>query len=279
MSLNSQEDKALALLQDAVDGLLSTEDQLFFDSVISQNQNLRRLYSDLITVKKVLAYHANTHEVLEPKRKELLFKRSLELAKTKVDHVVTKKPKSWQNLWSTRLLAIAALITMIWIGSIYFQGSPTKENSFEHFVSVSFKDHNGGYVKPTWEIKANDEAEAAIASVFSYEVHVPEIKGASFMGIVDMEDGSGNHIPMLEYCQESIGEYIYLFAYDMSKPNKPVQKRLREAIFNCRSQTDYHVSELEGKHVVSWKWKDTWYSAVSNHNGNDLAALVGPLNP
>lgn len=279
MSLNAIEKKALALLNDAVDGLLSAEDQEFFETILNENTAIKRMHSELMVVKNVAAYHANTTIVLEDVKKELLLKRALEVAKSEVLVQEIPKNMSWQNKWSLRILTIAAVITLSWIGSIYFKGSISKEDSFEHFASIAFVDHNGGYIKPTWEINQNDKAEAAIANVFSYKVHVPEIKGATFMGIVDMEDKQGNHMPMLEYCQEDIQEFIYLFAFDMSKPNQPAHKRLREAIFNCRSQTDYHVAELAGKHVVSWKWDDTWYSAVSNHNGNDLAALVGPLNP
>jgi hypothetical protein len=279
MSLTPQEKKALELLNDAVDGLLSVEDQQFFDTILTQNQTIKRLYNDLKTVKNVMLFHANTHSVLPTSKKATLLKRALEVAKSEVVTKTSTKQISWQNKWSTRILAIAAVLTLSWIGSIYVQGSLTKESSFEYFVSASFVDHKGGYIKPTWEITQNEQAEAAIANVFSYEVHVPVIKGATFMGIVDVEDESGNHLPMLEYRQEDINEYIYLFAFDMSKPNKPAQKRLREAIFNCRTQTDYHVSDLGGKHVVSWKWGETWYSAVSNHDGNDLAALIEPLNP
>jgi len=279
MSLDPQEKKALELLHDAVDGVLSAEDQQFFDTVLTQNNTIRHLFNDLITVKSVMAFHANTHTILAANKKETLLKRALEVAKSEIIPSVSTNKKSWQNKWSTRILAIAALITLGWIGSIYVQGSLTEENSFEYFVSASFIDHKGGFIEPTWDIKQNDKAEAAIANVFSYEVHVPVIDGATFIGVVDIEDKAGNHIPMLEYSQEDIGEYIYLFAFDMSKPNKPANKRLRDAIFNCRTQTDYHVSNLDGKHVVSWKWNNTWYSAVSNHNGNDLASLIGPLNP
>lgn len=279
MSLNSHEKKALILLNDAVDGLLSAEDQSHFDSIAKENAKICSLYNDLVTVKSVMTYHANTLTKLPEKRKNELFYRALEVAKSEVVERDVAKRSSWQNKWSTRILMLAAVITLTWIGSIFFQGSSTKENSFENFVSVNFVNHNGGYIKPTWEITQADLAEEAIEKVFSYDVHVPEIKGATFMGVVDVVDDKGNHVPMLEYCQEEINEYIYLFAFDMSKPNQPAFKRLREAIFNCRSQTDYFVSNLGGKHVVSWKWNDTWYSAVSNHNGNDLAALVGPLNP
>lgn len=279
MSLNQEEKKALELLNDAVDGLLSAEDQIFFETYCTQNLALNKLFKELCSVKNVLAYHADTHVKLTPSKKEILFKRALEVAKSDIQVTELVTTKSWQNRWSTWLLTVAALITLSWVGSIYVQGSFTTEDSFEHFVSSSFVSHEGGYIKPTWEIQQNSEAEAAIESVFSYKVHVPIIKGAKFMGIVDVTDEMGNHVPMLEYCQEEIDEYIYLFAFDMSQPNQPVNKRLREAIFNCRSQTDYHISELAGKHVVSWKWDNTWYSAVSNHNGNDLAALVGPLNP
>jgi len=55
-------------------------------------------------------------------------------------------------------------------------------------------------------------------------------------------------------------------------------RREEKAAESCTTQTDYFVNDINGTHVVSWKWDDNWYSAVSNHNGHDLAALVTPLN-
>jgi hypothetical protein len=34
------------------------------------------------------------------------------------------------------------------------------------------------------------------------------------------------------------------------------------------------VADIQGKHVVSWQWQDTWYTAVSNHSGDVIAAML-----
>lgn len=280
MEPNKQEIKAISLVSSAVDGVLNESERDFFEQWLKKSALVNKLYKEQKLVRNLLKEKASEHVKLDESYKQMLLKRSIELAKIREldENLAEKKPRSLQTKISYTILSIAAAFILVWLGNIFMEGSFTKEKSFEYFAAATFLDHNGTFVEPTWTMDSHPQAEQAIRKQFNYNVHVPEIMGADFMGVVEIKDELGNPIPMLEYCQKELNEYIYLFAFELSKPVQPARKRLKEAIFNCRTQTDYYVSELNGRHVVSWKWDDTWYSAVSNHNGNDLAALVGPLN-
>jgi len=108
---------------------------------------------------------------------------------------------------------------------------------------------------------------------------IPHLKGTEFAGLIMADFHSGMQAPLLKYTQSDIGESIYIFAFNLDQLESFDQmKREENAVKSCTTQTDYFVNNIDGTHVVSWLWDDNWYSAVSNHNGHDLAALVEPLN-
>ena len=47
-----------------------------------------------------------------------------------------------------------------------------------------------------------------------------------------------------------------------------------EAIEKCKSDSDTYIKDINGKHIVSWKWGNVWYVGVSNHHGEVLASML-----
>lgn len=263
----------------AVDSRLSVDQKLQFEKYLKSNEVFAREYKEQLLVKKLLEKHKKPLILDDHKKKRILELAFIEeQANKNINSISTSRKTPFQNKIANIILTIAAALFITWMGYIFFNGAESKQ-SFEHFVATEFISHNASLISPTWGSENREEAEARIKQEFNYEIHVPEIKGAIFKGVLKVTDRAGNSFPMLEYAQEEIGEVIYLYAYHVDAENKPSHKRLREAMLKCQNETDYYVSDMQGKHVVSWKWDRIWYSAVSNHNGNDLAALVAPLNP
>jgi hypothetical protein len=108
-------------------------------------------------------------------------------------------------------------------------------------------------------------------------VHIPNIDGAEFCGVVLSEITADYITPLLEY-ETSDQNYIYLFVFDEQQLIKNgTLARNPDAISTCVTNGDYYIENVKGTHVVSWKWKNHWYSAISNYNGDHLARRVLPL--
>jgi len=105
------------------------------------------------------------------------------------------------------------------------------------------------------------------------------INGVEFAGVVMMDFIDDFQTPMLEYVDSGYSEAIYLFVFDVEQviENK-VLERHHEAVKTCILDHDFYVTDLDGYHAVSWLWNNTWYTAVSNHDGHHLATLVDALN-
>lgn len=182
-------------------------------------------------------------------------------------------------LSAAAILLIFTLVTIQLLNNInpHTAGSTTQilENvSLEHFILS-----DGKFIEPHFSFSTTYEAEQFLAENHQLVITVPNIEGAEFAGIVLAEFTDSFHTPLLEYVQHDINETIYLFAFDMDEVgelNNLARNNL--AAESCIDAEDFYITEIDNYHVVSWLWDNIWYTAVSNHNGYDLASLVEPLN-
>lgn len=119
-------------------------------------------------------------------------------------------------------------------------------------------------------------AKAVIFEKMGMDVTVPELKGASFVGIHDVDFVDGYHTPVLTYATADATDLIHIFVFKVDRMDDGIAlQRDPDAVAKCSTDPDaVHVADIQGKHVVSWQWQDTWYTAVSNHSGDVIAAML-----
>lgn len=150
--------------------------------------------------------------------------------------------------------------------------------SIEEHVYKHFQDNNGRLIQPNISAVSITDAEVSLSSDYNMSLKVPTLSDAEFKGVVYSEFVPDFKTPLLEYYLPEEDQFIYIFAFPMEHMDRYGKlKRDREAVKNCVKPGDFHVENINGKHVVSWKWDGTWYVAISNHNGETLASLVDPL--
>lgn len=148
-----------------------------------------------------------------------------------------------------------------------------EQNAYEHFVK-----HDGKLVPPTISTASLGSAETQLASDYGMPMTVPSLKNAELKGVVYAEFVPDFEAPMLEYYLSAEDQYIYIFAFKIDKLKEFGQLfRNQDAVKSCSKPKDFHIQNVNGKHVVSWKWDNVWYAAISNHNGDTLASLIEPL--
>ena len=182
-------------------------------------------------------------------------------------------------------LAIAAsILIIVSIGLLSTSNETSNENatstasaSIESYTFKHFNEH-AQLINENASISDIANAEKYIREQVNKSMVVPRLNSANFNGVEMIEFISGYKTPVLVYNQPDINEYIYIFTFDLNQFPSSKLKRNELAIKNCIKQSDYFVENVNGKHVVSWKWGTIWYTAISNHDGNKLAALVEPLN-
>lgn len=187
---------------------------------------------------------------------------------------LTSESKSVWRYAAAAALLIIALITGIYFYSFNSAGTfNVEEQTYAHFT------RNGGQmIRPTIATASLDVAESRLAEVFNKPITIPSLNETEFMGVVLSDFIPDFTVPMLEYQLPAENQYIYIFAFNVEELER-FEKLVRseEAVKSCIRSKDFHIKNVNGKYVVSWKWGQTWYSAISNHDGETLASLVDSL--
>lgn len=297
---NLTKQQALKLITPVVDNEVDEELRTAFFAFIDQNNEVRNKFESEKRLKEVVSercpyakapdrLHQRIREFLaDPDKKSwsepaldepFLDKPSVlsEAAEQAVPSSITHSTSTSRTAW--KYAAAAAVLIATVLAAFYYSPLNSagtfnlEENVYAHFV-----EHGGQMVEPTIASASLGAAETQLAEVFNTPVSIPTLKNAEFVGVVFTDFIPDFKAPMLEYHLPSENQYIYIFAFsvkDLERFEKLV--RSRDAIQTCKNSKDYHVRNVNGKHVVSWKWGDTWYSAISNHDGRTLASLVGTL--
>lgn len=301
--------EALELITPVADDEVDEELRTAFFDFIERNEDVRNKYESVIRLKEVVSKRcpcAKAPDRLHQRVREFLAAcEHEEMAEQEADPTheepVLDKPPSLSeaaespipptsnsrsflhsrsdsaSIW--RYAAAAALLIAVVLSGYYFYMVDTngsynvEEHTYAHFIRNS-----GRPLQPTIATASMGVAEARLAEVFDWPITIPSLKNSEFMGVVLSDFIPDFQVPMLEYYLPSENQYIYIFAFNVKALERFENlARSREAVKSCVKAKDFYISTVNDKHVVSWKWDDTWYTAVSNHDGKTLASLVDSL--
>lgn len=139
-----------------------------------------------------------------------------------------------------------------------------------HFVLASDVESNEIHTLHT-----STEAEQYLNVRMGFDLTVPELHNATFIGAEMAEFVPGHSTPLLKYSVIGKNDPILIFAFPIDKMEGDIRLvRDIEAIEKCKSDSDTYIKDINGKHIVSWKWGNVWYVGVSNHHGEVLASML-----
>lgn len=289
--------EAIQILPAVVDNEASEKEKDAFFAFIAKNELVRSQYEDALLMKKIIAeklkrepapshLKKNIHQTLKKMAdgESMSTEDYLRVDLSSTDQPVTPG-ESRSKGYLIRVLSAAAvvlffsLVTILILNKIIPQSTNSTNLILENVSLEHFINSNGAYIEPHFRSVSTTEAEQFLKDHYDFSMTIPQITGAEFSGIVIAEFVDNFSTPLLEYQQHELNEIIYLFAFnldDVSELNS--LKRNNKAVENCQGNEDFHITEIDNYHIVSWLWDDIWYIAVSNHNGYDLASIVEPLN-
>ncbi|HKL14835.1 MAG TPA: hypothetical protein VJ915_04330 [Balneolaceae bacterium] len=298
--------EAIELMPFVVDNEASEQEKVAFFKYIQTDSEVKKNYESLLFVKQLLKTkysRENAPEHLKDKITAIIEDMEWEKDQdSKVDNSSSyygkdstfdggsykestqeKKSPLLKLLKPARYLVAASVIFIFSLLTIEFLDQMSSDrfynqNSLEYVALNHF--NTGSHLEASlasFNPESFDHASQLLEERMSYTPRLPKIEGADLRSIVHTTFTNGHNVPVLDFYQAGLDEAIHVFAFKVGEFDDPnMIPRDPEAVKSCKTYDDYHIKNINGKHVVSWKWGDYWYTAVSNHNGNDLIALVQP---
>lgn len=291
---------AIQLLPAVIDNEASYEERVAFFDYIEKDENVRIEYESELFIKKLLNEKLTKRSAPESLKKRInetiqdMTRESstesntddtsaaLKSIEKKNDHI-KKGYNPFRSVHKpVRYIAAAAVILILSFVTIElldrsshvsFDTLSVERAAFTHFMDETFDDVSLSGIIPG----SVEDASDYLHNELSHPLRLPLIEGAEINKVIYADFITDFKTPVIDFYQSDIDEHVIVFAFDIDqlKSNKQIV-RDPEAVVKCKTYDDYHIREIEDKHVVSWKWGDYWYTAISNHNGEDLIALVEP---
>lgn len=287
--------KAREILPAIVDNEASAVERSAFFDFIKYDAELNKEYKDALLIKKLYKTklkRAKAPEHLKNRINKIIAALDHEepSEETLLFSLIPGKSQSLKNIKKTsgnvlRYTAAAAAVLFIILITIQLLDLATStDDSYpeiivENMVAKHFLSPDEVNIKPLFKTNSRSEAEAYLADQYGFNLTIPEVTGAEFAGVIMAEFIENFSTPLLKYEQQDINEKVYIFVMNVDDLSDiSALKRLDDAVKSCIYDEDFYVTEIDGHHVVSWMWNGNWYTAISNHNGYDLATLVEPLH-
>jgi hypothetical protein len=286
--------EALELLTPVVDNEVSAEEREAFLDYIAGDEDLKHEYESMKRIKTLMGDRCPCAKAPDSLKEFLSAYCSSEPPASDNPPIydinkksVSQREQSNASGSSTEnskwgyYAAAALVVVAISAWSFFNYGNLEVENptyNIEEYAYQHFMKHDGRLVPPTISTANLGSAEIELAQNYDISMTVPELDKAEFKGVVYEEFVPDFKAPMLEYYLPGEDQFIYIFAFNINEIEQFGQLvRNQEAVNTCTKSRDFHIRNINGKHVVSWKWNNIWYAAISNHDGNTLASLVKPL--
>lgn len=292
---------AIQLLPAVIDNEASYEERIAFFDYIEKDEAVRIEYENALFIKKILnekltkarapeslkqRVNKNIQDIALESKAESNTDNSSVAQKSdgEIDEVLNKRYNPFRNIHKPfRYIAAAAVILILSLvtielldrsSQVTFETQSVELAAFTHFMDETFDDVSLSGIIPD----SVEDASDYLHKELSHPLRLPLIDGAEINRVIYADFIADFKTPVIDFYQSDIDEHVIVFAFDIDqlKSNKKIV-RDPEAVDKCKTYDDYHIREIEDKHVVSWKWGDYWYTAISNHNGEDLIALVEPL--
>lgn len=288
--------EARKLIAPVVDNEASIEERNAFMAYIAHDKEINREYESMKRIKTLIANRysrAEAPETLKDFVTAFCSSSASNETNTPIYDIPSKysvsqhsKPEKKESSviqkskWFYAATIILMAISTWFLVNFYGFSNQNPIYEIEEYAYRHFIKNEGKLIPPTISTASLGTAEARLSNDFDLSITVPKLNKAEFKGVVYQEFVPDYKAPMLEYYLSSQNQFIYIFAFKLDQIEKFGQLvRDREAAKTCTKPKDFYVREINGKHVVSWKWNDVWYAAISNHNGNTLASLVESLGP
>lgn len=194
-----------------------------------------------------------------------------------IDDLLTEADETPVRFFSNRVYWAAAAV-VLFSAMLYLYQFFVIPSTFEveKYAWLHFdKGMDAGVFLPISETSP-DAAHGYLKDHMGMDVTVPTLAGAQFKGVQDVEFVPGHNTPVLTYAATNDADLIHIFVFkvDQMEQNAALLRDV-EAVALCSNDPDaVHVSDINGKHVVSWQWQDTWYTAVSHHSGDVIAGML-----
>jgi hypothetical protein len=293
--------QALSILPAVIDNEASDEEKRAFFEYIKEHPDIATEYENAKKIKFIFSVRCPKkqapdhlkHKIFKQVQ-ELDYHSDIQSEKEQNPDVIHNEPEKQAHSnvslqtyagLSIRYLSAAAVVLFIslLILQVLDRTSPTHPPAVEFIVENMSARHflatGGAIIDPHFATESTTEAEQYLFDHYGLELTVPQITGARFAGIVIADFIDNFETPMFEYIQPDLDEIIYVFVFDVDSVKKHKNlKRYEKAVESCVRTQDFYVVEIGDHHVVSWLWNNVWYTAISNHNGYDLASLIVELN-
>jgi hypothetical protein len=293
--------KALEILTYVVDGEVGPEERQAFLDYIESDDEVKHIFESQLRIKSLIRHRCRKSkapghlksrviELIEDEKrfesgKNLDIETSIPLNDNEsLSHTKSHSEKSPGRLsiyYRVAAAAAAVIILTFFSIEILERISPAFQSaiSIEEFALSHFSESDGQIAFAGFQPGSLNEAHQLLVEEYDFDIDMPAISGAEITQVIYTDFIPDFKTPVLEYHHSETSEFIYVFAFkiDSLKQYKNLV-RDPEAVEKCRSYDDFHIKEIDNMHVVSWKWGDNWYAAVSNHNGHDLAAIVAPMH-
>lgn len=289
-------EEAFELIAPIIDGEATADERKAFMDFIAQNDEVRQEFESIKKIKSLVGSRCPCAKAPDSLRQYVKTIGQQEASLKNVDVPIydvagggpagqasddsnPQQSDTFRRI--TYSIAATLLIAAAFWGFFSFYDKPAEPQTLynvEEYAYEHFQKHRGQFVPPTISTASLGSAEIQLARNYNMPMTIPALENAEFKGVVYGEFVPNFNAPMLEYFLPDQNQYIYIFAFKLDKLKEFGQLgRHKEAVKSCTKPEDFYIRNVNGKHVVSWKWDDVWYAAISNHNGNTLASLVKPL--
>lgn len=291
--------QALKLLTPVVDGEASEAERQAFMEFIAQNEDVRNRYHTMKKLKSMVTERcprAKAPDSLRNRVSNFLREVEEEDPTPKVEPPIydipcngpgsnaaprLSRPNNNTSGFKSRnwlFSSAATMLVMLILGGYFNVNTPSQEvpgMNMEEKIYEHFIENKGQYIEPTISTASLGSAESRLFSDYNISMKVPEVQNSTFKGVVVDEFIPSYQAPLLEYHLESEDQYIYIFAFELNKLRQSEDLRsITNRVDTDTMGNDFQVRQINDKAVVSWKWENVWYTAISNQAGDKLASWV-----
>jgi len=267
-----------------VDGELSPPEKSDLLKIADKDKSIKRAIESEVKFKLMLRSRISSKQAPDRLRKKvgklLLVEQQRYNRNQSSPSGVTEHPADTPAGGRNRFLFSVAALVLVGIflvlarqyGNNDALASPVfsvEDLTYEHYVK-----HEGVLLSTIMDAGTTVDAQLKLKEVYGCNITVPELKGARFSGVVYADFLEGFHTPMLKY-EVSEGDYIYMFAFEThlldDQMNLQAYEKAQQSIVK---HDDVYIKRVNGHDVISWKWGEVWYTAVSEHTGDVLASML-----